>query len=54
MKILKTILSQLLVIFNMIPNSTRKAIAIFLLKKAAKSTKTNVDDNLVNQIEKKW
>lgn len=50
MKILKTILSQLLVIFNMIPLATKKAILIYLLEKVAKSTNNKLDDKLVNKV----
>ena len=50
MKILKTILSQLLIIFNMIPLATKKAILIYLLEKLAKSTDNKLDDKLVTKV----
>jgi len=53
MKILKSILSTLLVIFNMVPYEAKKAIFIYLLKKLADNSKNKLDDKLVAQIEKK-
>lgn len=54
MKIFKTVLSQFLVIFNLIPSSTKRAIVIYLLKKAAESTKTDIDNKFVDKVEKSW
>lgn len=54
MKILKTILSQLLIVFNMIPTSTKKAILIYLAEKLAKSTSfTDFDDKFVEKLKDK-
>lgn len=50
MKALKIILSQLLVVFNMIPYETKKAILVYLLKKTAESTENKLDDKLVNKV----
>lgn len=53
MKILKKILSKLLVLFNMIPYETRKTIFIHLLKKLAESSENKLDDKAINYIIKR-
>ena len=54
MKILKTILSQLLIIFKMIPESTRKSILIYLMEEFSKRTGNKIDDKLVKKVKESF
>ena len=53
MKYLKPILATLGLLNKLIPLEVKKAIFIGLAKELAKSTKTDIDDKLVEEIEKK-
>lgn len=54
MKILKLILSQLLVIFKLVPEATRKAIVIHILTETSKNTTNKVDDAVVKYVDEAW
>lgn len=53
MKYLKPILAIISLLNKLIPLQVKKAIFIGLAKELAKSTKTDIDDKLIAQIEKK-
>ena len=53
MKYLKPIFTILSLLNKLIPLEVKKTIFIGLAKELAKSTKTDIDDKLVAQIEKK-
>lgn len=53
MKYLKQILATLSLLNKLLPLEVKKSIFIALAKELAKNTKTEIDDKLVAEIEKK-